>query len=48
MKNSSFIERIKNCFLRQILNLRLDLYLKLSEKGNDDDNGRFVQNEDLR
>ena len=48
MKNSSFIERIKNYFLRQILNFRLDLYLKLSEKGNDDENRRFGQNEDLK
>ena len=48
MENSSFIEKIKNYFLSQILNFRLDLYLKLNEKGNDDENRRFEQNEDLK
>ena len=48
MENSSFIEKIKNYFFSQILNFRLDLYLKLNEKGNDDENRRFEQNEDLK
>ena len=48
MENSSFIEKIKNYFLSQILNFRLDLYLKLNEKGNDDENRRFGQSEYLK
>ena len=48
MENSSFIEKIKNYFLSQILNFGLDLYLKLNEKGNDYENWRFEQNEDLK
>ena len=48
MENSSFIKKIKNYFFSQILNFRLDLYLKLNEKGNDDENRRFEQNEDLK
>ena len=48
MENSSLYRKISILYFSQILNFRLDFYLKRNKSGKDDENLRFEYNEDLK
>ena len=48
MENSSLYRKISKLYFSQILNFRLDFYLKRNKSGKDDENLRFEYNEDLK
>ena len=48
MENSSLYRKISKLYFSQILNFRLDFYLKRNKSGKDDENLRFEYNDDLK